>query len=120
LFDEYAEKLKKITDEVPAIFKKVAKRGAIKFVNTAKKRTDDEHLVDTGNYKRNWFAEQIEPLPDTYGVVCENNVEYASFLERGTGRGIKGRFVGELSLNDARFFCLEELDKKLDKSYKQK
>ena len=120
MFDEYEEKLKKLGKDIPEVFKKVAKRGSKKFVNVAKDRTDKEHLVDTGNYKRNWNAEQIEPLPDTYGVKCENPVEYASFLEYGTKRGIKGRFVGKLSLEDARFFCLEELETTLEKAFKQK
>lgn len=124
MFDEYYKKLKDLEQNVPEIFKKVAKKGAIKFVNEAKKRTDKEKLVDTGNYRRNWNAEVIEPLPETYGVQCENNAEYASFLEFGhrtrAGNKVKGKFVGELAMGDARFYCLEQLEDALDKAYKQK
>lgn len=159
MFDGYYKKLKDLEQDVPEIFKKVAKKGAIKFVNEAKKRTDTELLFDTGNYKRNWNAEVIEPLPETYGVQCENNVEYASFLENGytikkdyfvpfdkmesgvktklfiqqfkakypNAKGFirkagryKGKFVGKLALEDARFYCLEQLEDALDKAYKQK
>lgn len=124
MFDEYYKKLKDLEQDVPEIFKKVAKKGAIKFVNEAKKRTDKEKLVDTGNYRRNWNAEVIEPLPETYGVQCENNVEYASFLELGhrtrAGNKVQGKFVGKLALEDARFYCLEQLEDALEKAYKQK
>ena len=84
MFDDYAKKLKELKEDVPKIFERVAKKGAIKFVNEAKERTDKEHLVDTGNYKRSWSAEAIEPFPETYGVQCVNTAEYASFLERGS------------------------------------
>lgn len=120
MFDEYAKKLKELQEDVPKIFERVAKKGAIKFVNEAKKRTDKEHLVDTGNYKRSWSAEVIEPLPEIYGVQCVNTAEYASFLERGTGKGIKGRFVGKLSMEDAEFYCIEQLETALKKAYKKK
>mgnify|MGYP003291907463 CR=1 FL=1 len=36
MFDEYAKKLKELEQDVPKIFKKVAKKGAIKFVKEAK------------------------------------------------------------------------------------
>jgi hypothetical protein len=124
LFDEYAKKLKELEQDVPKIFKKVAKKGAIKFVNEAQDRTDREGLVDTGAYKRNWQAKPIEPMPDVYGVECQNNMEYASFLEYGhRTRGntkVKGRFVGELSIRETEYYCVQELEKALEKAYKQK
>jgi hypothetical protein len=49
-----------------------------------------------------------------------NTAEYASFLERGTGRGIKGRFVGKLSMEEAEFYCIEQLETALEKAYKKK
>lgn len=124
MFDEYAKKLKELKQDVPKIFKKVAKKGAIKFVKEAQNRTDREGLVDTGAYKRNWRAQYIEPLPDVYGVECINNMKYATFLEYGhRTRGntkVKGRFVGELSIGDARFYCFEELEKEIKKAMKKK
>lgn len=124
MFDEYAKKLKTLEQDVPKIFKKVSKRGAIKFVKLAKDRTEKEGLVDTGNYKRNWEAEAIEPLPEIYGIECKNSVEYASFLEYGhrirNGGKTKGKFVGKLSLEDTEFFCIEELETALEKAYKKK
>lgn len=121
MFDEYAKKLKKVQADVPAIFKKVAGKAAIKFVNVAKKLTDDEGLVNTGNYRRNWHAERIEPQPDTYGVLCQNGVEYASHLEHGhklrNGGRWKGRFVGQRALDEAHFYCLEQLDDEFEKAF---
>ena len=124
MFDDYAKKLKELQEDVPKIFSRVAKKGAMKFVNEAKKRTDKEGLVDTGNYKRNWSAEAIEPLPEIYGVECKNSVEYASFLEyghktRGGGK-TQGKFVGKLSLEDTEFYCIEQLETALKKAYKKK
>jgi len=124
LFDAYAKKLKELGEDVPKIFEKVAKKGAIKFVKEAQNRTDREGLVDTGAYKRNWRAKAIEPLPNVYGVECINNMEYASFLEYGhRTRGntkVKGRFVGELAMGDAQFYCLEQLEKAFQKAFKKK
>lgn len=123
-FDDYAKKLKNLEQDVPKIFKRVAKKGAIKFENEAKERTDKEGLVDTGAYKRNWQAKAIEPLPDVYGVECVNNMEYASHLEYGhklrNGGRWKGRFVGELSMREAEYYCIQELEKALEKAMKGK
>lgn len=88
MFDEYAKKLEELQQDVPKIFEKVAKKGAIKFVKEAKKLTDAEALVDTGAYKRNWNARDFIVAGSTsngfaYAVECNNNMEYASFLEEG-------------------------------------
>ena len=124
MFDEYKKKLEELQQDVPKIFEKVAKKGAIKFVNEAKSRTDREGLVDTGAYKRNWSGTFTEPLQDTYGVECNNNMEYASHLEYGhklrNGKRWKGRFVGELSMREAEYYCVQQLEKELAKAYKQK
>lgn len=83
MFEDYAKKLKDLEADVPNTFKSVALWGAKHAENTAKNITDKEEAVDTGNYKRNWFADRIEPQKDIYGIVVENNAEYASFLEDG-------------------------------------
>lgn len=83
MFEEYAKKLDKLTGDAPKVFKAVANWGAKKVVNLAKEYTDEYELFVTGNYKRNWFAEVIEPEKEVYGITLENNVEYASFLEDG-------------------------------------
>jgi hypothetical protein len=82
-FNEYAKKLEALGENVPKIFKNVAKRGAIHFENTAKALTDKEKAVDTGAYRRNWNAEVVEFEKGKYGIVCTNSMEYASFLEDG-------------------------------------
>ena len=83
MFDEYVKKLKDIKANVPEVFEKVAKHGAIHFRNEAVKRTDKEGLGDTGAYKRNWEAVAVEFDKETYGVIGYNGIEYASFLEDG-------------------------------------
>jgi len=83
LFEEYAKKLNKLMGDAPEVFKSVALWGAKYAEKTAKNITDKEGLVDSGNYRRNWFAKRIEPQFDTYGIVLENNVEYASWMEDG-------------------------------------
>lgn len=124
MFDEYAKKLKDLNQDVPKIFERIAKRGAIKFVNEAKNRTDNEGLVDTGYYIRHWEAQMFQPTPDSFGVLAYNNTEYASHLEYGhktrSGGRVKGRFVGELSLVDTKWYCLEQLEKALKKAFKKK
>ena len=124
LFDAYAKKLEELGQDVPKIFAKVAKKGAIKFANEAKDITDAEKLVDTGAYKRSWHAEAIEPTPEVYGVLCENNMEYASHLEFGhklrNGKRWKGRFVGRRALDETHVYCIEQLDKEVIKAMKKK
>jgi len=123
LFDYYKKKLEELEQDVPKIFEKVAKKGAIEFVNKAKDRTDKEGLVDTGYYQRNWQAQAIEPMSDTYGIKVANTAEYASFLEYGhklrNGKRWKGRFVGDMSLGDAEYYCIVQLDKELEKAFKR-
>lgn len=82
-FNDYAEKLKKLGEDVPVIFEKAAKLGANHFVTTAKENTDKKKAVDTGAYKRSWNAEVAEIEKDKYSIVCVNTIEYASFLEDG-------------------------------------
>lgn len=127
MFDDYKKKLEEIEADVPKIFKKVAKMGAVKFRNEAVKITDREGLVDTGNYRRNWHGQAIEPEPEVYGIACTNGVEYASHLEYGhkmrNGKRWKGRFVGREAINETLYYCIKKLDDIFDKlflSYKPK
>lgn len=83
MFEEYSKKLEELGENVPKVFKTVAKKGAIHARNYAVKLTDTEKLVDTGAYKRNWNAEVIKTENNTYAIVFENSMEYASFLEDG-------------------------------------
>lgn len=113
MFDEYAKKLDKLTDDTPKIFKKIALWGANKAVNEAKEITDRYNKVDTGNYRRNWTSERIEPEVNTYGIVLSNSVEYASFLEYGYthkgGKRMPGYFIGRNALNNAEASILLKL-----------
>lgn len=122
-YEAFAKKLKELQADVPKIFEKVAKKGAIKFVKEVQNRTDKEKLVDTGNYKRNWSAKAIEPASEVYGVECLNNVEYASFLEYGhklrNGKRWKGKFVGELAMGDAEYYCIQQLEKEIEKAMRK-
>ena len=119
MYEDYFKKLKELGEDVPKICKKIAKKGAIHFANEAKRITDNEGLVDTGNYKRNWSAEEKEPVKNTYAIDCENSVDYASYLEYGTGRGIKGRFVGRQAMGDLEWYCLEQFEKEWEKAFKK-
>ena len=121
MFEEYSKKLEAIGEDAPKVFELVAKKGAVFARNEAVNRTDKERLVDTGNYKRGWNAEKIEPQENVYGVRLENNVEYASYLEDGhklrNGKRWKGRKVGAMSLQEARYYCIQQLDKLFEKLY---
>lgn len=83
MFDFYAEKLKKYQANVPKIFKRIAKKAAIKAENEAKEITDSEELVDTGAYKAAWSANSGEIEKDVYAVALSNSMDYASHLEWG-------------------------------------
>lgn len=123
MFEQYIKKLENIHADVPKIFKTIALKGAKFAENKAKKLTDEEKLVDTGNYKRNWYAERIEPQPNVYGVLLENTVDYASHLEdghniKGGGRW-KGRKIGKRSIDEAEWYCIEQLDKAFEKAFNE-
>lgn len=120
MFDQYAAKLKQYQADVPKVFKKVARKTAIKAENTAKEFTDKEGLVDTGAYKGAWEAKSQELEKGTYAVFLNNSMDYASHLEFGhalrNGRRWKGRFVGRNTLDETHFYALEQLDKELEKA----
>lgn len=82
-FNDYAKKLEALNENVPAIFKQVAGRGAVHFRNEAVAQTDKAGAVDTGAYKRNWEAVAVDFGNDEYGIVGYNGMEYASWLEDG-------------------------------------
>lgn len=113
MFDEYAKKLDKLTGAAPKVFKKISLWGANKAVNEAKEITDRYNKVDTGNYKRNWHGERIEPEFDTYGIVLSNSVEYASFLEYGYthkgGKRMPGYFIGRNALDNTEAKVMQKL-----------
>jgi hypothetical protein len=134
-FDDYKKRIEAMGASVPKIFNAFSKQAAIHFRNEAVAETDRQGLVDTGNYRRNWNGQAFKE-GDDYGVICSNEVEYASWLEEGHGlRGInenrkykikrpnqidipkvryKGHFVGRAALEDTRATLLIEMDKELD------
>lgn len=120
MFDEFARDLKKLEADVPKIFTKVAKKGAVKFVKEAKKKTDKEGLVDTGAYKGAWFAEAVD-LGGVAAIDCTNNMDYAMHLEKGhklrNGGRWKGRFVGRQSILETSAYCYFQLANELDKAH---
>lgn len=124
-FEEFTKKMQEIEGVIPEKFLKVAKKAGIKFVNEAKNLTDEEKLVDTGNYKRNWHADiGVIGNGKAFIVKCQNPVEYANHLEwghkiHGTDRKTKGRFVGKQSLEKAQEYAIEELKNELGDLFKE-
>ena len=114
MFEEYAKKLEKLGEDVPKIFKNVAQRGANHARKQAIEYTDEEKLVDTGAYKGSWNGTWAETSKDTYAIILQNGMEYASFLEDGhklrNGGWWKGRFVGKRTLIDTEGWALLELE----------
>lgn len=72
-----------------AIHLKVANRVALLAIRKVKKMTP----VDTGDLRQNWKHSVIKK-GDTYIIVVYNQVEYASFVEKGHRIVIAGRTVG--------------------------
>ena len=117
-FKDYAKKLEALGENVPKVFKSVAKRGAVHAENTAKKLTDQEKLVDTGAYRRNWNAEGVELEKDVYAITLQNSMDYASHLEQGhrlrNGKRWQGRFVGARTLSDTEGEVILTLQEEID------
>lgn len=117
-FKDYAKKLEALGENVPAIFKQVAGRGAVHAENTAKQLTDKEKLVDTGAYRRNWNAEGVELEKDVYAITLQNSMDYASHLEQGhrlrNGKRWQGRFVGARTLSDTEGEVILTLQEEID------
>ena len=63
------------------------------------------------------------PAKKFWVVKGYNPIEYASHLEYGhklrNGKRWKGRFVGDLSMNEARYYCMQQLQKAIDKAMKK-
>lgn len=120
MFDEYRKKLEDIGENSDKVFKKVAKQGAKFFQKEAVRLTDQEKLVDTGTYRRNWTGEQAE-IEGEQAIIGANPVEYASFLEEGhklrNGKRWKGRFVGRRAMDELRYYCIKRLDDLFDKLF---
>lgn len=120
MFDEYRKKLEDIGANSDKVFKKVAKQGAKFFQKEAVRLTDQEKLVDTGTYKKNWTGEQAE-IEGEQAIIGANPVEYASFLEEGhklrNGKRWKGRFVGRRAMDELRYYCIKRLDDLFDKLF---
>ena len=120
MFDEYRKKLEDIGENSDKVFKKVAKQGAIFFQKEAVRLTDQEQLVDTGTYRRNWTGEQAE-IEGEQAIIGANPIEYASFLEEGhklrNGKRWKGRFVGRRAMDELRYYCIKKLDDLFDKLF---
>jgi hypothetical protein len=122
MFDEYRKKLEDIGANSDKVFKKVAKQGANFFQKEAVRLTDQEKLVDTGTYKRNWTGEQAE-IEGEQAIIGANPIEYASFLEEGhklrNGKRWRGRFVGRRAFDETRYYCIKKLDDLFDKLFTQ-
>lgn len=120
MFDEYRKKLEDIGANSDKVFKKVAKQGAKFFEKEAVRLTDQEKLVDTGTYRRNWTGEQAE-IEGEQAIIGANPIEYASFLEEGhklrNGKRWKGRFVGRRAMDELRYYCIKRLDDLFDKLF---
>lgn len=120
MFNEYRKKLEDIGANSDKVFKRVAKQGAKFFQKEAVRLTDQEKLVDTGNYRRNWTGEQAE-IEGEQAIIGANPVEYASFLEEGhklrNGKRWKGRFVGRRAMDELRYYCIKRLDDLFDKLF---
>lgn len=117
-FKDYAKKLEALGENVPKVFKSVAKRGAVHAENTAKRLTDQEKLVDTGAYRRNWNAEGVELNKDVYAITLQNSMDYASHLEYGhklkNGKRWQGRLVGARTLSDTEGEVILTLQEEID------
>lgn len=120
MFDEYRKKLEDIGANSDKVFKRVAKQGAKFFQKEAVRLTDQEKLVDTGTYRRNWTGEQAE-IEGEQAIIGANPIEYASFLEEGhklrNGKRWKGRFVGRRAMDELRYYCIKRLDDLFDKLF---
>lgn len=112
---DFAKKLKYLEEELPEEFNAILQAGANKFVNEAKDITDREGLVKTGNYKRGWQASVSNNT-----IECINPVDYASHLEWGTSRGIKGYFVGKRAVEATRKYILNKLKAKFKHLYRKR
>lgn len=120
MFDDYRKKLEGIGANSDKVFKRVAKQGAVFFQKEAVRLTDQEKLVDTGTYKRNWTGEQAE-IEGEQAIIGANPIEYASFLEEGhklrNGKRWKGRFVGRRAFDETRYYVIKKLDDTFDKLF---
>ena len=83
------ENLVKLLKESHKIHMRVANRIGLLAVRRVKHMTP----VDTGDLRNNW-RHYVLKKGDTYIIVVYNQVEYASFVEKGHRIVVAGRTVG--------------------------
>ncbi|MHA6258352.1 HK97 gp10 family phage protein [Sporosarcina sp. CAU 1771] len=83
------QNLIKLNKTSHAIHLKVAKRVAQLAIRKVKKMTP----VDTGDLRQNWKYHIIKK-GDTYTILIYNQLEYASFVEKGHRVVVAGKTVG--------------------------
>ena len=144
-FKDFKE-LKKRIDKLESanfnnFYEIVAKELASRLLAKVIKRTPVGQYPSTtgkvgGTLRRGWTGKKqtnaknyADSLPinkkgNLYEVEIVNPTEYASYVEYGhRTRGntkVKGRFVGELSMRETEYYCIQQLDKAFEKAFKKK
>jgi len=126
MWENYKKALEQRKERLNTAWEELGNIAANKFVDEAKKETELQKLVKTGNYRGSWTSDIIKKAKDTV-VKCINNAEYASHLEFGhrivtrsgidTGRKTLGRFVGRTAIKQTRRFISGTVKKLMRKIF---
>lgn len=104
------------------VYLKIANRIALLAIRKVKKMTP----VDTGDLRNNWKHDVIKK-GDTYIIVIYNQLEYASFVEKGhriviagkTVGWVEGRFMLELTMKQMELLAPNMLKKEMEKEMRR-
>lgn len=93
----YCEALENLQDEFPAMMLKMVKQEGQYAVRQAKTITQQDNIINTGDYLRNWEIGEPVGSGGRYSVEVHNNLHYAIHLEYGTrGHFVPGYWEGNL------------------------
>lgn len=100
----YCEALEALQDQFPAMMLNMVRQEGQYAVRRAKSITQQEHIINTGDYLRSWEIGEPVISGDSYAIEVHNNLHYAIHLEYPTrGHYVPGYWEGNLFIYQPGF-----------------
>lgn len=95
---EYVKHWNELSEDFPKFAKRFLLKEAIQVKNEAV--DNGNHQDITGALRASWKVSKVVKTGNNYSVKISNSMNYASFLEYGTKRGIKARYMITRPINE--------------------
>lgn len=108
-FDQYINNLKQANKDFSIFAKRFVAKEAMKINNNAKRNTP----VQTGALRESWNVGSPKETANNYEVQINNYMDYASYIEYGTSKGIKPTYM----LKNAENLYSRDLKERFDEEF---